>query len=174
MLCKNEKKHELDLTYILPRGNWYHSSWKGNKQKSGGIGTNIGIHFFDMLLFLFGSIQSYKIFYSSETRFSGFFEFETCRVRWFLSIDRSDLPKDEKLLGKRTYRSLVFDGHEYDFTDGFVDLHKACYSEIAAGRGFGIAAARPSIELVSEIRDCAISSLSDDAHPFLLLKENRP
>ena len=125
-----------------------------------------------MLLFLFGPIQSYKIFYSSEAKFSGYFEFKMCRVRWFLSIDRSDLPEGEKSIGKSTFRSMTLDGIEHDFTDGFVDLHKACYSEILLGRGFGIADARPSIELASEIRESPISSLTDDAHPLLFQKEN--
>ena len=125
-----------------------------------------------MLLFLFGPIQSYKIFYSSKAKFSGYFEFKMCRVRWFLSIDRSDLPKGETSIGKSTFRSMTLDGIEHDFTDGFVDLHKACYSEILSGRGFGIADARPSIELASEIRDSPISRFTDDAHPLLFQKEN--
>ncbi len=148
------KKFDVNLIYITSRGKWYHHSWKGDEIKSGGIATNIGIHFFDMLLWVFGKTKELKIEkYEADygARF-GYLELEKARVHWKLSINENDLPDDVKSKGKRTYRSLRMDGREIEFSDGFTELHTNSYKEILAGRGFGLHDARPSIELAHEIR----------------------
>jgi UDP-N-acetyl-2-amino-2-deoxyglucuronate dehydrogenase len=165
---KNEnRQHEVVLTYITARGAWYHSSWKGNTEKSGGIATNIGIHLFDLLLWLFGKVRSMYVFHSDPERMSGFLELEHANVRWYLSID----PKDESFSGipgrRSTYRSISIDGEEVEFTEGFTDLHTRVYQETLAGRGFGIEDVRPSLELAYRIRTAPISKPYDNSHPFL-------
>lgn len=162
------KVYDVDLTYITSRGNWYYFSWKGDIQKSGGIATNIGIHFFDMLIWLFGDVQEQKIFLSKANKASGFIRLKNARVRWFLSIDFNDIPKNIKEQGKRTFRSITIDGKEIEFSDGFTDLHTLSYKEILNGNGFGLKDARPSIELVYKIRNSNISALKEDFHPYLL------
>jgi UDP-N-acetyl-2-amino-2-deoxyglucuronate dehydrogenase len=145
-------KHEVVLTYITARGPWYHVSWKGSLEKSGGLASNIGIHFFDLLLWLFGGVEDVTVHRSDPSCLSGCIELRRARVRWFLSVDIRDLPLDP-VPGKRTtFRSITVDGQEIEFTEGFTDLHTRVYEETLAGRGFGIEEARPSIELVHAIR----------------------
>jgi UDP-N-acetyl-2-amino-2-deoxyglucuronate dehydrogenase len=162
-----QKQHEVILTYITARGNWYHTSWKGDPEKSGGIATNIGIHFFDLLLWLFGEAGDCIVFHSDSERMSGFLELDHARVRWFLSVDQSDLPFPVEPGKKSTYRSITIDGEEVEFTEGFTDLHTRVYEETLAGRGFGIDTARPSVDLVHNIRHTPISSPNSLAHPQL-------
>ena len=166
-LQKDDRQHEVDLTYITSRGSWYHVSWKGHEDKSGGIATNIGVHFFDLLLWLFGSLQGIRVYHADDNRMSGFIELERARVRWFLSVDKDDLPLQAKTAGKTTFRSITVDGKEIEFSEGFTDLHTRVYEEILAGRGFGIVDARPSIELTHAIRTAALSPKDDCIHPFL-------
>ncbi|MGE5379210.1 MAG: Gfo/Idh/MocA family oxidoreductase [Ignavibacteriales bacterium] len=160
------KKHEVILTYITSRGLWYDFSWKGVKEKSGGIATNIGIHFFDLLIWLFGSVQTSRVNLAGTKRMSGFMELENANVRWFLSIDRDDLPQEEAEKGKTTFRSISVDGEEIQFSEGFTDLHTKVYEETLAGRGFGIEDARPSITLVQQIRNAEPRPDKDTMHPF--------
>lgn len=166
-LQNSNAKHEVELTYITSRGPWYHVSWKGQAEKSGGIATNIGVHFFDLLLWLFGSAQGIKVYYSDDRRMSGFMELERANVKWFLSVDKNDLPESSKVNNKPTFRSITVDGKEIEFSEGFTDLHTKVYEETLAGRGFGIADARPSIELTYAIRTANISPKDDLIHPIL-------
>ncbi len=158
---------DVTLTYITSRGPWYQVSWKGQKEKSGGVATNIGIHFFDLLMWLFGAAQGIRVHHSDDSRMAGFIEMERARVRWFLSVDKNDLPDSAKTSGKNTYRSITVDGEEVEFSEGFTDLHTRVYEETLAGRGFGVQEARPSIELTYAIRSAPLSPLDDTAHPFL-------
>lgn len=160
-------KHNVDLTYVTSRGSWYHTSWKGHAEKSGGVATNIGVHFFDLLLWLFGSMNGIKVYHADEKRMSGFIELERARVRWFLSVDKNDLPYPVQVGGKTTFRSITVDGEEIEFSEGFTDLHTRVYEETLAGRGFGIKDARPSIDLTYAIRMASISPRDDLTHPFL-------
>ena len=160
-------QHEVELTYITSRGPWYHVSWKGHEDKSGGIATNIGVHFFDLLLWLFGPMQGIRVYHADDNRMSGFIELERARVRWFLSVDKEDLPLQAKTAGKTTFRSITVDGKEIEFSEGFTDLHTRVYEETLAGRGFGIVDARPSIELTYAIRTAQLSPKDDCIHPFL-------
>lgn len=167
---KSEKKgtkHEVDLTYITSRGHWYLQSWKGDLKKSGGIATNIGVHFFDMLHFIFGGLQDNIVHHSSDTKAAGYLEYEHARVRWFLSIDIEDVPQAQRSAGQRTYRSITVDGEEIEFSGGFTDLHNRSYEEILAGRGFGLEDNRTAITTVAAIRNANIASLQGDYHPFL-------
>lgn len=166
-LQKDRGPHEVDLTYITSRGSWYHVSWKGHEDKSGGIATNIGVHFFDLLLWLFGPMQGIRVYHADDNRMSGFIELERARVRWFLSVDKEDLPLQAKTAGKTTFRSITVDGKEIEFSEGFTDLHTRVYEETLAGRGFGIVDARPSIELTHAIRTAQLSPKDDCIHPFL-------
>jgi UDP-N-acetyl-2-amino-2-deoxyglucuronate dehydrogenase len=166
-LQKENRVHDVELTYITSRGPWYQVSWKGNHEKSGGVATNIGIHFFDLLMWLFGSAGGIKVYHADAERMSGFIELEKARVRWFLSVDKNDLPEAAKAKGKSTYRSITVDGTEVEFSEGFTDLHTRVYEETLAGRGFGIAHARPSIELTHDIRTAPISPMDELVHPFL-------
>ena len=163
----NSAVREVDLTYITSRGPWYQVSWKGQPDKSGGVATNIGIHFFDLLMWLFGSVNGIKVYHADEERMSGFIELERARVRWFLSVDKNDLPESAKSSGKTTYRSITVDGKEIEFSEGFTDLHTKVYEETLAGRGFGIKDARPSVQLTYDIRTAPISPLDTLAHPLL-------
>ncbi len=146
------ERHSVNLKYITSRGQWYDFSWKGDISKSGGIATNIGIHFFDMLMFLFGEVKNYKVEISEPRKMEGTLELENADVNWFLSIDYADIPTNEKEAGKRTYRSILIDGEEFEFSKGFTDLHTKVYRDILSGGGFGIDDARPSIELVHKLR----------------------
>lgn len=165
-LNKNSK-HEVDLTYITSRGHWYLQSWKGDIKKSGGIATNIGVHFFDMLHFIFGELQENKVHLSSDTKAGGYLEYEKARVRWYLSVDVEDVPQAQREAGQRTFRSITVDGEEIEFSGGFTDLHTRSYQEILAGRGFGLEENRVAINTVSKIRNVEISPLQGDYHPFL-------
>ncbi len=156
--------HDLDLTYITSRGNWYHTSWKGNVQKSGGIATNIGVHFFDMLSWIFGKINNTTVHLLAEDKASGYLELEQARVRWFLSLDANDLPDPVKQKGQRTYRSIVMDKTEIEFSEGFTDLHTKSYDMILAGQGFGLAEAKQSIEIVYQIRNATPVGLKGEYH----------
>ncbi len=166
-LEKRASKHEVDLTYITSRGHWYLQSWKGDNKKSGGIATNIGVHFFDMLHFIFGDLQSNVVHYTSDTKAGGYLEYEKARVRWFLSVDVQDVPAAQLNAGQRTYRSITVDGEEIEFSGGFTDLHIRSYEEILAGRGFGLEANRTAIETVANIRSAKPAGLQGDHHPFL-------
>jgi UDP-N-acetyl-2-amino-2-deoxyglucuronate dehydrogenase len=156
--------HDLDLTYITSRGNWYYTSWKGNIQKSGGIATNIGIHFFDMLTWIFGAVKKNVVNVLHTDKASGYLELEKARVRWFLSLDTDDLPEPVREKGLRTYRSIVMDKTEIEFSEGFADLHTMSYEEILAGRGFGLQDVRPSIEIVYQIRNATPIGLKGEYH----------
>ncbi len=152
LAAPKDKIFEVDLTYITSRGKWYHHSWKGEESKSGGIATNIGIHFFDMLLWIFGSLKSLTIEKYEPDHAAGFLDLQRARIKWFLSINEAHLPVDVKTSGKRTFRSLKMDGLEIEFSEGFTDLHTTSYNEILNGRGFGLQEALPSIELAHQIR----------------------
>ena len=156
--------HDLDLTYITSRGNWYFTSWKGDIQKSGGIATNIGIHFFDMLTWIFGNVKKNVVNVLNPNKASGYLELDKARVRWFLSLDSNDLPDQAKQKGARTYRSIVMDKTEIEFSEGFTDLHTKSYEEILAGRGFGLQDARPSVEVVYQIRNATPVGLTGEYH----------
>jgi UDP-N-acetyl-2-amino-2-deoxyglucuronate dehydrogenase len=149
------KKHEIDLRYITSRGHWYHISWKGDPQKSGGIATNIGIHFFDMLIWIFGDVRSSEVHQHMPETASGRLELEKANVNWFLSIDANTLPDEIKNAGKRTFRSLTIDNEEFEFSEGFTELHTRSYEEILKGNGFPIEESRKSIELVHAIRNAS-------------------
>jgi UDP-N-acetyl-2-amino-2-deoxyglucuronate dehydrogenase len=166
-LQNSQDRHEVELTYITSRGPWYQVSWKGQPDKSGGVATNIGVHFFDLLLWLFGPMTGVKVYHSDESRMSGFIELEHARVKWFLSVDKNDLPVSAKAGNKTTHRSITVDGKEIEFSEGFTDLHTRVYEETLAGRGFGIADARPSIALTYAIRMAPISPKDEFAHPLL-------
>ena len=161
-------KHEIDLTYITGRGRWYFVSWKGDDQKSGGVATNIGVHFFDLLIWIFGSVERAEVHLRQDQRMAGFLELERGRVRWFLSVDRDDLPDAVAAAGKPTYRSMLVDREEVEFSEGFTNLHTHVYEEILNGGGFGIADARPSIALVHDLRQLPVSNGSPERrHPLL-------
>ena len=163
-------KHEVTLTYITSRGLWYNYSWKGDSQKSGGVVTNIGIHFFDLLIWLFGKVLETEVYLKEPNKMSGFIEMENATVKWFLSIDQQDLPPSIRNENKRTFRSIKVDEKEVEFTDGFTNLHTVVYQEVLAGYGFGIEDARPSIELVYALNraELVVCSDGDKKHPFLI------
>lgn len=163
-----KEKFDVDLTYLTSRGNWYYTSWKGDVQKSGGIATNIGIHFFDMLTWVFGAVQENHVHLHTHDRSAGYLELEHARVRWFLSINAETLPEQIKAKGQRTYRSITVDGEEIEFSDGFFDLHTTSYKNILDGEGFGLEDARPSVELVHQIRNKEINKLGE-VHPLVTL-----
>lgn len=166
-LQKAGRQYDVELTYITSRGPWYQVSWKGQMEKSGGVATNIGVHFFDLLLWLFGSVNGIRVYHSDESRMSGFIELENARVRWYLSVDKNDLPFSTNAGGKTTYRSITVDGKEIEFSEGFTDLHTRVYNETLGGRGFGITDARPSIGLTYAIRTAPISPKDELVHPLL-------
>ncbi|HNQ60003.1 MAG TPA: Gfo/Idh/MocA family oxidoreductase [Bacteroidales bacterium] len=163
-----DKIYDLDLTYITSRGKWYHYSWKGDVEKSGGLATNIGVHFFDMLGFIFGKIRLVAVHHSSPTVVAGFLQYDKARVRWFLSIDSKYLPKEIAAKGQRTYRSILIDGEEFEFSEGFADLHTRVYEDILSGGGYGLEDARQSVEIVYQIRNAKPFGLTGDFHPYLL------
>ncbi len=161
------KIYDIDLTYITSRGNWYHISWKGDKQKSGGIATNIGVHFFDMLTWIFGNVRENIVHYIDEKKAGGFLGLDQARIRWFMSIDYDDIPLKLKQNGKRTYRSILMDGAEFEFSEGFTDLHTITYQKILNGEGFRLEETRRSIETVYTIRNSIPVGLKGDYHPYL-------
>jgi UDP-N-acetyl-2-amino-2-deoxyglucuronate dehydrogenase len=163
----SEEKHEVELTYITSRGKWYMESWKGDPRKSFGVATNIGVHFFDMLHFIFGKLQRNDLHFKNEDKAAGYLEYEKAKVRWFLSIDADDLP--ETVVGKQpTYRSITCDGDELEFSGGFTDLHTISYQEILAGRGYGLEDARHCVETVDKMRSGKITQGSEEeTHSFV-------
>ena len=150
--ANREEKYEVELTYITSRGKWYLESWKGDLNKSFGIATNIGVHFFDMLHFIFGDLVANEVYYTGETKAGGYLEYDKAKVKWFLSIDANDLPKAATEKNQRTYRSITVDGNEIEFSGGFMDLHTISYDEIIKGNGFGLEDARHCITTVDAIR----------------------
>lgn len=161
-----DSKYEVDLSYVTSRGNWYLRSWKGDPKKSGGIATNIGVHFFDMLNFVFGNLQDMLVHLNEDTRASGYLEYQHARVRWFLSIDENDLPTRALKQGKRTFRSITVNNAEIEFSGGFGELHTRSYEEILKGRGFGLEDNRSAIETVARIRK-AVLDHGGEKHPFI-------
>lgn len=150
---KKTSKHIVELEYITSRGKWYNYSWKGDPQKSGGISTNIGVHFFDLLIWLFGQPVRYKVELNLIDKMKGEVELENANVKWLLSINKNDLPEEVKKEGKSTYRKISIDGSEVEFTEGFTELHTEVYKQILSGNGFTIKDTRPSIELVYGLRN---------------------
>lgn len=163
----SSSKHEVTLTYITSRGPWYLTSWKGNLEKSGGVATNIGIHFFDLLIWLFGAVQDNQVDYADALKTGGCIELERARVKWFLSIDRNDLPESAVECGLPTFRSITVDGREVEFSEGFTDLHTVVYQRTLEGNGFGLEDARPAITLAHDIRHARQAGISAASHPFL-------
>lgn len=162
-----DKIYDIDLSYITSRGNWYQISWKGDTSKSGGVATNIGIHFFDMLIWVFGIVKKNVVHQMEEDMAAGYLELERGRVRWMLSINADHLPADVKAKGKRTYRSLTMEAQEIEFSDGFTELHTMSYQQIIDGKGFGLEDAQPSIQLAHDIRNAMSIGKSGNYHPYL-------
>lgn len=161
-----DKIFDVDLTYLTSRGNWYYTSWKGDVNKSGGIATNIGVHFYDMLSWIFGDVKQNIVHIHEHDRASGYLELERARVRWFLSINEDVLPEDIKAKGQRTYRSITIEGEELEFSGGFTDLHNRVYESIIEGNGYRLEDARQAIEIVHEIRHAKPVGLVGEYHPF--------
>ncbi len=161
-----DRKRQIDLTYITSRGGWYLVSWKGQIDRSGGLVTNIGIHFFDLLIWLFGDVQKSEVHHASNWKAAGFIELKNAIVRWFLSIDKNDLPAEVATKGQRTFRSITIDGSEIEFSEGFTDLHTVVYRDILSGNGFGLADARPSVALAHDIREAKAIGFNDRSHPL--------
>lgn len=164
-----DKIFDFDLTYITSRGNWYFTSWKGDITKSGGIATNIGIHFFDILGWVFGEVKENKVHLHSHDRAAGYLEFSKARVRWFLSINSETLPEEVKKAGKTTYRSMKLGGEEIEFSDGFTELHTLSYKDILTGGGFRIKEALTAINIVHNIRNQKPLGLVGEYHPLAKL-----
>jgi UDP-N-acetyl-2-amino-2-deoxyglucuronate dehydrogenase len=164
-----DKVYNFDLTYQTSRGSWYYTSWKGDSDKSGGIATNIGVHFFDMLGWIFGELKSNIVHVHTHDRAAGYLEFEKARVRWFLSINYDTLPEEVKERGLRTYRSMTIDGEEIEFSGGFTELHTDSYKDILSGGGYRIEESRKAIQTVFDIRHFAPIGLKGDYHPFCKL-----
>lgn len=164
--AENKEKYDFDLTYITSRGNWYYTSWKGDVSKSGGIATNIGVHFFDMLSWIFGDVQQNIVHVHTHDTAAGYLEFSKARIRWFLSINEQTIPEGLRKQGKRTYRSMKIENEEIEFSDGFTDLHTQSYKNILEGRGFKLNEARKSIEIVHQIRSMQPAGLTGEYHPF--------
>lgn len=165
-----DKIYDVDLTYITSRGNWYYTSWKGEGSKSGGIATNIGVHFFDMLGWVFGELQDNKVHLHTHDRASGFLQFAQARVRWFLSINADTLPQEVKDKGQRTFRAITVEGEEVEFSGGFTDLHTITYQSVLEGTGWRLEATRPAIQAVHDIRHAEPIGLVGEYHP--LAKQN--
>ncbi len=164
---KSTRKRQINLTYITSRGPWYLVSWKGQLDRSGGLATNIGIHFFDMLMWLFGDVQHSEVHLAEPTKTGGFLELEKAEIKWFLSIDNNDLPSEIKEKEQRTFRSITIDGNEIEFSGGFTDLHTIIYQNVLAGKGFGLDEARPSITIAHSIRNAKTIGINDNSHPLL-------
>lgn len=165
--ANEDRKYDVDLTYITSRGKWYLQSWKGDIDKSGGIATNIGVHFYDMLHFVFGELQSNIVHLNEPTRASGYLEYARARVRWYLSIDEQDVPDSAREKGNRTYRSITCNGEEIEFSGGFTDLHTVSYQRILDGYGYGLEDNRVAIQTVADIRNAKLAPLTGDYHPFM-------
>ncbi len=168
-----DKIYEFDLTYITSRGNWYYTSWKGDVNKSGGVATNIGVHFFDMLTWIFGKVKTNDIHVHSHDRAAGYLEFDRAKVRWFLSINENTIPAEVRAAQKRTFRSMNIDGEEIEFSDGFTDLHTISYQHILSGNGYKLMEAKNGIEIVHEIRSKTPLGLKGNYHPFCALKQDK-
>ena len=164
-----DKIYDIDLSYLTSRGKWYFISWKGDNSKSGGIATNIGIHFYDMLTWIFGSVKQNVCHVSDEDKAAGFIELERARVRWFLSVNYDLIPEHIKATGQRTYRSITVEGEEIEFSGGFTDLHTKSYEAVLEGSGFGLIEAKTSIDIVHDIRNSTPVGLKGDYHPFCKL-----
>jgi len=164
------KIHDIDLTYLTSRGNWYYTSWKGDVTKSGGIATNIGVHFFDMLTWIFGAVQKNTVHLHTHDRASGLLELEKARVRWFMSINFDTIPKEIKEKGMRTYRTISIDGDEFEFSGGFTELHTKSYERILAGEGFGIHECKQAVQIVHDIRQSQPIGLKGEYHPLARLE----
>jgi len=162
-----DKIYDIDLSYITSRGKWYFVSWKGDNSKSGGVATNIGVHFYDMLTYIFGDVQLNTVHYTDKDTAAGFLQLERARVRWFLSVDDRNLPADIVAKGQRTFRSITVDDEEIEFSGGFTELHTISYQHILKGEGFGLEHARKSIEIVHSIRNSNPIGIRGDYHPFL-------
>jgi UDP-N-acetyl-2-amino-2-deoxyglucuronate dehydrogenase len=163
----SEKIYDVDLTFITSRGNWYYTSWKGDIDKSGGIATNIGVHFYDMLSWVFGAVKKNIVHIHDHDRAAGYLEFEKARVRWFLSINYETIPQEIRDAGKRTFRLLSVDGESFEFSDGFTELHTQSYKNILSGNGFPLMEAKNAIEIVHEIRTQNPIGMQGDYHPFI-------
>ncbi len=161
------KVYDVDLTYITSRGHWYFVSWKGDQSKSGGVATNIGVHFYDMLTYIFGDVVTNTVHYSNAETASGFLVLKNARVRWFLSVDAGNLPHDILEKGQRTFRQISVEGTDIEFSGGFTDLHTVSYQNIIAGNGFGLEEARKSIDIVHQIRNSKPIGIRGDYHPLL-------
>lgn len=161
-----DKVFDVDLTYLTSRGNWYYTSWKGDMAKSGGIATNIGVHFYDMLMWIFGNVKQNIVHLHTHDRAAGYLELERARVRWFLSINYDVIPQDIKETGARTHRSILIENEEFEFSEGFTELHTRSYEDILSGGGFRIGAARKAIELVHDIRHKSPIGLIGEYHPL--------
>jgi UDP-N-acetyl-2-amino-2-deoxyglucuronate dehydrogenase len=166
-VAASQKRHQVVLTYVTRRGPWYHASWKGNAEKSGGLPMNIGIHFLDLLHWIFGEARACHVHERSEDKWSGHLELEKADVRWYLSIRREDLPGASIARGKPAFRSITIDGEELEFSEGFTDLHTKVYQQILDGAGYGLEDARPSIEIGYRIRTTEVTPPGDRAHPLL-------
>ncbi|RNF48790.1 gfo/Idh/MocA family oxidoreductase [Marinomonas hwangdonensis] len=162
-----DKIFDVDLTYLTSRGKWYMKSWKGFDHKSGGVATNIGVHFYDMLHFIFGDIKANEVHYRDEKTSAGYLEYERARVRWFLSIDANHLPENAVHGEKSTFRSITIEGEELEFSGGFTDLHTQSYQRVLEGKGYGVEDNRAAIETVAVIRNKAIAAPGEFAHPYL-------
>ena len=163
------KVYDVDLTYITSRGNWYYTSWKGDVHKSGGVATNIGVHFYDMLQWIFGPVKENIVHVMSHDRVAGYLGLERARVRYFLSINADNLPANAVQGEKRTYRTIMIDGEEFEFSEGFTELHTKSYEKILAGSGFRISEARNCIQIVHDIRNSTPIGLKGDYHPLAKL-----
>lgn len=161
-----DKIYDIDLSYITSRGNWYFFSWKGDIQKSGGVATNIGVHFFDMLTWIFGEVEENTVHISKDNKVAGYLGLKRARVRWFLSVDYEDIPEKIKAKGQRTFRSLKLDDQEIEFSDGFTNLHTLSYENILSGKGFGIKEVESSVKTVYDIRNAVPAGCKGDYHPF--------
>ena len=168
-----DKIYDLDLTYITSRGNWYYTSWKGDVSRSGGIATNIGVHFYDMLTWIFGEVKESIVHVACHDRVAGYLRLKKANVRYFLSINEETLPAEARAAGKKTYRLLEMNGKEIEFSEGFTDLHTESYRQILAGKGFQLSEATDSIQLVHDIRHAPPIGLKGDYHPFAKLSSSR-
>lgn len=164
-----DKIFDVDLTYLTSRGNWYYTSWKGDVSKSGGIATNIGVHFYDMLTWIFGDLKEMKVHIHTHDRAAGYIELERARVRWFLSINEDCLPEEVKNQGKRTFRSIQIEGEELEFSEGFTDLHTRSYKDVLQGKGFRIGETKQAIQIVHDIRHAEPVGLKGEYHPLARL-----
>lgn len=164
---KSDRVYDIDLTYITGRGKWYYYSWKADETRSGGITTNIGVHFFDMLTYIFGPVQENIVHYKSASAAGGFLRLKRARVRWFLSLDANFVPADLRAQGKTTYRSILIDNETFEFSDGFTDLHTRAYEKILAGEGFTLNDARNYVSICQDIRNADPIGMRGEYHPML-------